>query len=111
MVRVYNYMTTGVGLTGVVAWLTFQAAVVIDANGTVGLTPFGQAIFSGPAVIIMMLGTLGLVIFVSFRIQYMQPATALAVFMVYAALLGLMLSSVFLTYTGAKTGPWPAARR
>ncbi len=101
MVRVYNYMAAGVALTGVVAWLTYQAAVVTDANGTVGLTSFGQTIFSGPAVIMMMLGTLGLVMFLSFRIQYLQPAIALAVFMVYAALLGLMLSSVFLAYTGA----------
>ena len=102
MIRVYNYMAMGVALTGVVSWLTFQAAVVTNAHGAiVGLTPFGQAIFSGPAVIVLMLGTLGLVISISFRIHTLQPATALTLFMVYAALLGLMLSSVFLTYTGA----------
>src|SRR5437879_1450373 len=102
MIRVYNYMAMGVGLTGVVAWLTFQAAVVTNASGTiVGLTPFGHAIFGGPAVIVLMLGTLGLVMFISFRIQHLQPATALTLFMAYAALLGLMLSSVFLAYTGA----------
>jgi FtsH-binding integral membrane protein len=60
MIRVYNYMAGGVGLTGIVAWLTFQAAVVTDENGTiVGQTSFGQAIFGGPAVIVLMLGTLG----------------------------------------------------
>jgi hypothetical protein len=102
MIRIYNYMTMGVGLTGVVAWLTFQAAVVTDANGAiVGRTAFGEAIFGGPAVIVLMLGTLGLVMFISFRIQHLRPAIALALFMVYAALLGLMLSSVFLVYTGA----------
>jgi hypothetical protein len=102
MIRVYNYMAMGVGLTGVVAWLTFQAAVVTNASGAiVGLTPFGTAIYGGPAVIVLMLGTLGLVMFISFRIQHLQPATALALFMVYAAALGLMLSSVFLAYTGA----------
>jgi uncharacterized protein len=102
MIRVYQYMMMGVGLTGVVAWLTFQAAVVTDANGTiVGRTSFGQAIFGGPAVIVLMLGTLGLVMFISFRIQHLRPATALALFMAYAAMLGLMLSSVFLAYTGA----------
>jgi uncharacterized protein len=102
MIRVYNYMAMGVGLTGVVAWLTFQAAVVTNAAGNiVGLTPFGQSIFGGPAVIVLALGTFGLVMFISFRIQSLQPATALALFLVYAGLLGLMLSSVFLSYTGA----------
>ena len=66
MIRVYNYMAMGVGLTGIVAWLTFQAAVITDAAGTiVGLTPFGQAVFGGPAVIVLMLGTFGLVMFIS----------------------------------------------
>ena len=102
MMRVYNYMAMGVGLTGVVAWLAFQAAVVTNTAGNiVGLTPFGQAIFGGPAVIVLMLGTFGLVMFISFRIQYLQPSTALTLFLTYAALLGLMLSSVFLAYTGA----------
>jgi uncharacterized protein len=102
MIRVYNTMAVGVGLTGVVAWLTFQAAVVTNASGAItGLTPFGRAIFGGPAIIVLMLGTLGLVVFISFRIQHLRPAIALTLFMVYAALLGLMLSSVFLTYTGA----------
>jgi FtsH-binding integral membrane protein len=102
MIRVYNYMAMGVGLTGIVAWLTFQAAVMTDAAGTiVGLTPFGQAVFGGPAVIVLMLGTFGLVMFISFRIQTLQAGTALTLFLAYAALLGLMLSSVFLAYTGA----------
>src|SRR5262245_62590001 len=69
MLRVYNTMAMGVALTGIVAWLTFQAAVVTNAAGNiVGLTAFGQAIFGGPAVIILVLATLGLVFFISFRI-------------------------------------------
>ena len=48
MLRVYNYMAMAVALTGVVAWFTFQAAVTTDASGAiVGLTSFGQMIFSG----------------------------------------------------------------
>jgi uncharacterized protein len=102
MIRVYNYMAAGVALTGVVAWFTYSAAVVTDAAGRItGLTPFGQAIFSGPLAIILFLGTLGLVFFMSFRINSLQPSTALGLFMLYAGLLGLMLSSVFLAYTGA----------
>src|SRR5215469_3648623 len=98
MIRVYNYMASGVALTGVVAWLTFSAAVQ-EVGGSLKLTPFGQAIYGGPAALILLFGTLGLVLFLSFRINRLQPSTALGLFMVYAALLGLMLSSIFLSYT------------
>jgi FtsH-binding integral membrane protein len=64
------------------------------------LTPFGQTIYSGPATIVLFLGTLGLVFLISWRIDRLQPSTAFALFMVYAGLLGLMLSSIFLAYTG-----------
>jgi FtsH-binding integral membrane protein len=102
MIRVYNYMASGVALTGGVAWFTYSAAVVTDASGhIVSLTPFGHAIFGGPLTIVLFLGTLGIVFFMSFRINRLQAGTALMLFMLYAALLGLMLSSVFLAYTGA----------
>ena len=102
MIRVYNYMASAVALTGVVAYFTFQAAVNTDAAGRIiSLTAFGQSIFSGPAVIVLLLATLGLVFFISWRIQHLQYTTAMALFMLYAGLLGLMLSSVFLAYTGA----------
>jgi FtsH-binding integral membrane protein len=102
MIRVYNYMAAAVALTGVVAWFTFQAAVVTDASGAItGLTALGQTIFSGPLMIVLMLGTLGLVFFLSFRIHKLQFTTALTLFMVYAALLGVTLSSIFMVYTGA----------
>jgi hypothetical protein len=100
MIRVYNYMAMGVALTGVVSWLTFNAAVT-ETAGKLALTPFGQMIYSGPATIVLFLGTLGLVFAISWMIERMQPATALALFLVYAGALGLMLSSIFLVYTGA----------
>ena len=102
MIRVYNYMAAGVALTGVVSWVTFNAAAVTDSTGRLtGLTSFGQTIYSGPLTIVLFLGTLGIVFFLSFRINKLQAGTALVLFMVYAGLLGLMLSSVFLTYTHA----------
>jgi FtsH-binding integral membrane protein len=101
MIRVYNYMAIGVALTGVVAWFTYNAAAVTDASGKlIGLTAFGHAIYSGPATIVLFLGTLGLVFLISWRIDRLQPSTALGLFMLYAGLLGLMLSSIFLAYTG-----------
>ncbi len=99
MIRVYNYMAMGVALTGVVAWLTFNAAVT-ETGGRLALTSFGQMIFSGPATIVLFLGTLGLVFAISWMIDKLQPGTALMMFMLYAGLLGLMLSSIFLVYTG-----------
>ena len=46
-------------------------------------------------MIVLFLGTLGMVFFLSFRINKLQVGTALTLFMVYAGLLGLMLSSIF----------------
>src|SRR5215217_1590587 len=75
MIRVYNYMAMGVALTGAVSWLTFNAAVT-EAGGRLLLTPFGQMIFSGPAVLVLFLATLGLVFLISWRIGSLAPSTA-----------------------------------
>ena len=48
MIRVYNYMAAAVALTGVVAWFTYNAAVVTDATGDHRLTPFGQTLLQRP---------------------------------------------------------------
>jgi uncharacterized protein len=101
MIRVYNYMAAGVALTGVLSWLTYQAAVVTDAGGRVVLSPFGQFVFNPVGQIVLGLGTLGLVFFVSARINRLQPATALGLFMLYAGLLGVFLAPIFLVYVHA----------
>jgi FtsH-binding integral membrane protein len=105
MIRVYNYMTGALGVTGIVAWLSYQAAggdLIVIGNGVVtGLTAFGQAIFSGPALLVLFFGTLGLVFFISARINRLQVGTALTLFLIYAAVFGVFLSSVFLVYSGA----------
>ena len=104
MIRVYNYMAGAVGLTGVVAWLTYQAsggdAIRIVGRSITGLTPFGEMVMGGYSPIILMLATLGLVFFISFRINRLQYTTALGLFMLYAALLGAALSTIFVQYTG-----------
>jgi uncharacterized protein len=104
MIRVYNYMASAVALTGVVAWFCFQTAggdaIRVVGGQISGLTPFGRMILGGYTPMILMLGTLGLVFFISFRINRLQYTTALALFMVYAALLGAALTSIFVVYTG-----------
>jgi len=100
MIRVYNYMASGVALTGVVAWLTYQMAAVTDASGAfVGFTTFGKALFGSPLIFVLMLAPLGLVLFLSFRIQHMQASTARLLFFVYAGLLGVSLATIFVAYT------------
>jgi uncharacterized protein len=99
MIRIYNLMAAAVALTGVVSWLTFNAATATNAAGQLVLTPFGQTLYSGPATIVLFLGTLGLVFAISWMINRLSAGTALLMFMLYAGLLGLMLSSVFLVYT------------
>jgi uncharacterized protein len=100
MIRVYNYMTAGVALTGLVAWFTFSAAVTQTSGGLV-LTSFGQAIFHGPLMWLFILAPLGLVMLLSFGINRLSASTALTLFFVYAGVLGISLASIFLVYTGA----------
>ena len=103
MIRVYNYMTGGVALTGVVAWLAYQAAggdaIHISGRLITGATPFGQAILGGPLMWVLLLAPLGLVFFLSYRIGQLQASTARLLFFVYAGLLGLGLTSIFVVYT------------
>ncbi|OLP60229.1 hypothetical protein BJF93_14775 [Xaviernesmea oryzae] len=95
MLRVYNLMALGLAITGLVA---FGAVQLAFNDG--GLTAFGQAIYLSPLKWVVMLAPLGMVMFLSFRIQSMSVSAAQTMFWVYAALMGLSLSSIFLVYTG-----------
>ncbi|TAZ80474.1 Bax inhibitor-1/YccA family protein [Rhizobium ruizarguesonis] len=95
MLKVYNLMALGLAITGVAAYLSFQFAF---ANGE--LTAFGQAIYVSPLKWVVILAPLALVFFLSFRINTITVAAAQTTFAVYAALVGLSLSSIFLIYTG-----------
>ena len=95
MLKVYNLMALGLTITGIAAFLTFQMAF---ADGQ--LTGFGQAIYVSPLKWVVMLAPLAMVFFLSFRIQTMSVAAAQTTFWVYAGLMGLSLSSIFMIYTG-----------
>ena len=101
MLRVYNYMAAAVALTGVVACSPSSRRRHRRRRQDHGADAVRPDVFSGPLMIVLLLGTLGLVFFISFRINRLQYTTALTLFMVYAALLGVTLSSIFLVYTGA----------
>ena len=89
MLRVYNYMSGGLALTGVVAYL-------VGTNETML-----QAIYGTPLRWVVMLAPLGFVLFFSVRINKMSAGAAQAVFWAFAAAMGLSLSYIFAVYTGA----------
>jgi len=94
MLKVYNLMALGLAITGVAAYLGFNFAV---QDGQ--LTQFGVLLFQSPLRWVVILAPLAAVFFLSFRINRMSVAAAQTTFWVYAALVGLSLSSIFLVYT------------
>ena len=101
MLKVYNYMATGILLTGIIALLTFKMSVVTnDAGSIIGLTQMGNAIYMSGLKWIVMLAPLGIVFYMSFGINKMSASKAQTTFWVFAALMGLSLSSILLVYTG-----------
>jgi hypothetical protein len=87
--RVYNWMVAGLALTGGVAYLTASSPTLL------------QTILQTPLFYVLIFGELGLVFYLSARIQRMSSGTASAMFIVYSVLNGLTLSFIFLAYTGA----------
>jgi uncharacterized protein len=87
MLRVYNNMAAGVGLTGLVAFLTYQIA--------------GPALLQSPLMWVLMLAPLVLVFYISSRINTLSAEAARRLFFIYAASVGLSLSTIFHVYTGS----------
>ena len=101
MLKVYNYMATGLLMTGIIALITFKMSVVTDSSGSiVGLTQVGNAIYMSGLKWLVMLAPLGIVFYMSFGINKMSAAKAQTTFWIFAALMGLSLSSILLVYTG-----------
>jgi FtsH-binding integral membrane protein len=87
MVGIYNYMAAGVGLTGLVAFVTYQLS--------------GPALLQSPLMWVFMLAPLALVFFISSRINTLSAEAARRLFFIYAAMVGLSLSTIFRVYTGS----------
>ena len=87
MQRVYGYMAGGLALTGLVAYLA-------AASG------FYQSIAATPLIWLVTLAPLGFVLILSFGIQRMAAGTAMLLFWLYAAVMGLSLGGIFLVFTG-----------
>ena len=100
MLRVYNYMGVGLIVTGLVAYFTYTQSFIEQNGHIVGLTPLGNALFGSPLQWVVMLAPLAFVFFLSFRVYKMSLGAAQATFWLFAAVMGLSLSSIFLVFTG-----------
>ena len=102
MLQVYNYMASGILITGFVSLILFKLSVITSADGSItGLTSIGNALYNSALMWVVMLAPLGIVFYMSFGIRKMSAAKAQGTFWVFAALMGASLSSIFLIYTGA----------
>jgi uncharacterized protein len=90
MLSVYNYMASGVLLTGIVAMLFASSG-------------FAASIMMGPGILkwVIILSPLAFVFAMSFGLNRMSTATLQACFWGFATVMGLSMSTIFLVYTGA----------
>ena len=93
MLSVYNYMASGVLLTGIVA--------LMFASG--GRDSLAAQVFMAPGILkyIVMFAPLGFVMVLSFGIQRLSTGAAQALFWAFAAVMGVSMSTIFLQYTGS----------
>jgi len=95
MLGVYNHMTTALALTGLLALgLNFLSV----SNGQ--LTSIGHLFFVSPLKWVVILAPLGMVFYISAKLQSISAERARNLFYIYSGLMGLSLSSLLLIYTG-----------
>ena len=102
MLKVYNYMTTGLLVTGLIAYFFGKASIITNNAGEIlSLTPIGTMLFTSPLSWIIMLAPLGFVFYLSARINKLSVSAAQTTFWIFSAIMGLSLSSIFIQFTGA----------
>jgi len=88
--KVYGWMCLGLGITALVAY---------GIMGTPGLV---QSLVANHLVFLaLFVAQIGLVFFLSARVDRLAPSTAAVLFVIYSALTGVTLSVLLLAYTGA----------
>ena len=87
MLSIYNYMASGVLLTGVVALLMARSGMA-------------AAMLGSPIKWLFMLSPLAIVFAMSFGRDRFSTATLQLMFWAFAALMGVSMSTIFLVYTG-----------
>ena len=100
MLKVYNYMTIGLMLTGFIAYFFGKASIVTNDMGQIiGVTQIGALLFGSPLKWVIMLAPLGFVFYLSARISKMSVSAAQITFWLFASIMGLSLASVFIEFT------------
>ena len=101
MLKVYNYMTTGLVLTGFIAYFFGKASVeAYLPGGNVALTPLGNTLFNSGLSWVIMLAPLGFVFYLSARINKLSASAAQITFWIFSSIMGLSLASTFIQFTG-----------
>ena len=104
MLKVYNYMASGIFITGFISLILFKFSggynIQVTPMGITGTNGLGDLIYKSPLMWVLMLAPLGVVFYMSFGIRKMSAAKAQTTFWIFAALMGASLSSIFLIYTG-----------
>lgn len=89
MLKVYNYMASGVLLTGIVAMLFAQSGFAADILLNGGLLRW-----------VIMLSPLAVLLVMNFGLNRLSTTTLQALFFGFATLMGLSMSTIFLVFTG-----------
>jgi len=98
MLRVYNYMASGLLLSGLVAFFVAENDAMrglffqVSETGRMGYTGLGWVAILAP---------LGLILAMSFGAQRMKVTTLQACYWAFVGLMGVGLSLILMTYTGA----------
>ncbi len=94
MLSIYNYMASGVLLTGITALLVYSTPALF----AVFFNEIGRPTIMGW---IAMLSPLGIILGMNFGLHRMQESTLKLLFWGFAALMGVSMSTIFARYTGA----------
>ncbi|WP_158932418.1 Bax inhibitor-1/YccA family protein [Acidisphaera sp. S103] len=98
MLRVYNWMASGLLLTGVVAFAIAHTSL-LDAFYPLVQTPFGFAHRPSVLAMIAMFAPLGFVLVLSLGVNKLSTSAAQALFWAFCAVMGASLVNIFLIYT------------
>jgi FtsH-binding integral membrane protein len=98
MLRVYNWMASGLLLTGIVAFGIANTSL-INAFYPLVQTPYGLAHHPTALAMIAMFAPLGFVLVLSLGVNRLSTSAAQALFWVFCAAMGASLTNIFLVYT------------
>ena len=99
MLRVYNWMASGLMLTGIVAYVVANTSLY-DIFYPLVQTPRGLMHVPGALAYVSMFAPLAFVLVLSFGVNKLSTTAAQAIFWAFAAAMGASMMSIFKVYTG-----------